>query len=62
MVIDWDFLDEINKRKEEELSIIPDEERKFFKFCKDLYTDAVVMPWYRNQDFPQVGIFEFLKK
>ncbi|XP_065199938.1 endoribonuclease Dcr-1 [Planococcus citri] len=53
IVIDWDFLHQINQHKEEELKIVPDEERKNFKFCKKLYADAVVMPSYRNQDFPQ---------
>ncbi|XKL67863.1 hypothetical protein PGB90_003354 [Kerria lacca] len=52
-LIDWNFLNEINSRKKEELLIIPDEKRKDFQFRKELYTDAVVMPWYRNQDFPQ---------
>lgn len=53
-VINCEFLNEVDARKDEELVIIPDNQRKDFKFQKELYTDAVVMPWYRNQDFPQV--------
>lgn len=31
---------------------IPDNERKDYKFNIEEYKDAVVMPWYRNQDQP----------
>lgn len=31
-----------------------DEVRQKFTFQHSLYEDAVVMPWYRNQDQPQV--------
>lgn len=31
-----------------------DEARQKFTFQHSLYEDAVVMPWYRNQDQPQV--------
>lgn len=34
--------------------LILDEERKSFTFDSAKYRDAVVMPWYRNQDQPQV--------
>lgn len=33
--------------------IIPDDDRKNYVFNADEYRDAVVMPWYRNQDQPQ---------
>lgn len=31
-----------------------EEARQKFNFQHSLYEDAVVMPWYRNQDQPQV--------
>lgn len=33
--------------------LIPDEARIEYKFDIENYKDAVVMPWYRNQDQPQ---------
>lgn len=53
--MDWDFLEVIYKRKDECPHIISDEERKDFIFDPEKYNDAVVMPWYRNQDQPQVN-------
>lgn len=52
--IDWDFLDRVDERRNQELKIIPDLERRNFVFRKQRYDDTVVMPWYRNQDSPQV--------
>ncbi|RZF36221.1 hypothetical protein LSTR_LSTR008547 [Laodelphax striatellus] len=51
--VDWDFLDVISVRRTEVPHDIPDEERKDFVFDPVKYLDAVVMPWYRNQDQPQ---------
>ncbi|CAH0384189.1 unnamed protein product [Bemisia tabaci] len=51
--IDWDFLDIILQRGNEKPRLIPEEERISFKFNEQLYADAVVTPWYRNQDQPQ---------
>ncbi|KAE8573160.1 Putative dicer-1 [Halyomorpha halys] len=51
--VDWDFLEVIYKRRDESPHSISDEERKGFAFDPEKYNDAVVMPWYRNQDQPQ---------
>lgn len=51
--VDWNFLEVIYQRKDENPHLVPDEERKDFAFDPDKYADAVVMPWYRNQDQPQ---------
>ncbi|CAH1401946.1 unnamed protein product [Nezara viridula] len=51
--VDWDFLEVIYKRKDECPHLITDEDRKDFTFDPEKYNDAVVMPWYRNQDQPQ---------
>ncbi|XP_039288314.1 LOW QUALITY PROTEIN: endoribonuclease Dcr-1 [Nilaparvata lugens] len=51
--VDWDFLDVIFVRRTEVPHDIPDEQRKDFAFDPAKYLDAVVMPWYRNQDQPQ---------
>lgn len=34
-------------------TMIPDEDRTGYVFREEDYKDAVVMPWYRNQDQPQ---------
>lgn len=52
-VIDWSFLELIDTEKDNKLKILSDEERKDYKFKESDYSDAVVMPWYRNQDQPQ---------
>lgn len=57
--VDWEFLDVIFKRREEVPHNIPDEDREDFVFEPAKYADAVVMPWYRNQDQPQV-VYETL--
>ena len=51
--IDWDFLKLIQNESTRKLSIICDDDRSAFEFEKDVYSDAVIMPWYRNQDQPQ---------
>lgn len=35
--------------------LVSDKERKSFEFDPANYQDDVVMPWYRNQDQPQVN-------
>ncbi|XP_014250997.1 endoribonuclease Dcr-1 [Cimex lectularius] len=52
-VVDWEFLETIYKRRHESPQTVPEEERKSFTFDPSMYRDAVVMPWYRNQDQPQ---------
>lgn len=37
-------------------SPVPEEDRRNFTFDYSKYQDAVVMPWYRNQDQPQVSL------
>lgn len=55
MVVDWEFLELIYSRREEMPHLISDKERKSFEFDPANYQDDVVMPWYRNQDQPQVN-------
>ncbi|KAL3280298.1 hypothetical protein HHI36_017788 [Cryptolaemus montrouzieri] len=52
-VIDWKFVDLIYKHLSVLPEIVPEETRKNYKFDPEQYKDAVVMPWYRNQDQPQ---------
>lgn len=51
--VDWKFLDTIYENRELTPQVVPEEDRKDFQFDSDKYSDAVVMPWYRNQDQPQ---------
>ncbi|KAF7267578.1 hypothetical protein GWI33_019216 [Rhynchophorus ferrugineus] len=51
--VDWNFVDVIYEKLHFVPQHIPDEDRKDYKFNIDDYKDAVVMPWYRNQDQPQ---------
>ena len=51
--IDWNFLTLISSLATRKLRYLPDEEREEFSFEACSYTDAVIMPWYRNQDQPQ---------
>ncbi|XP_059486205.1 endoribonuclease Dcr-1 [Neocloeon triangulifer] len=51
--VDWEFLDLIWEQKDLLPSEIIEEERTKFVFNGGKYQDAVVMPWYRNQDQPQ---------
>ncbi|KAK3931803.1 Endoribonuclease Dcr-1 [Frankliniella fusca] len=52
-VVDWEFLDCIYDRRNLSPKPVAECERKDFKFDACKYQDAVVMPWYRNQDQPQ---------
>lgn len=52
--IDWDFLECIYNNRNAAPTKVPEEERKNFKFDPSKYYDAVIMPWYRSQDQPQV--------
>lgn len=51
--IDWNFLDVIYKNHDLMPKVVPEETRVNFQFESEKYQDAVVMPWYRNQDQPQ---------
>ena len=51
--IDWEFLRKIEKESVTKLAPVSDDGRKGFAFEEKQYSDAVIMPWYRNQDQPQ---------
>lgn len=51
--IDEDFLNVIYKHPANFSQFKADEERKGWTFDDAAFQDAVVMPWYRNQDQPQ---------
>ena len=52
--LDWDFMDRIWKAKDITRPLpLSNENRKGYKFQREDYADAVVMPWYRNNDQPQ---------
>ncbi|XP_017142899.1 endoribonuclease Dcr-1 [Drosophila miranda] len=51
--IDWQFLELIQANGNTMPKSIPDEERLSQPFDAQRFQDAVVMPWYRNQDQPQ---------
>ncbi|KAH1023571.1 hypothetical protein HUJ04_012751 [Dendroctonus ponderosae] len=51
--VDWNFIDVIYKSLDFVPQLIPDEARIKYQFDIENYKDAVVMPWYRNQDQPQ---------
>ncbi|XP_058442684.1 endoribonuclease Dcr-1 [Malaya genurostris] len=53
VTVDWDFIDVIAKNVDKMPTSVPDEERKNYAFDSNQFRDAVVMPWYRNQDQPQ---------
>jgi endoribonuclease Dicer len=53
--VDWGFLDRIYENRDLRPHPVPEEERVNFVFEAGKYHDAVIMPWYRNQDQPQVG-------
>lgn len=53
MEIDWKFIDLIYNKRDIRPTIVPEEERASYQFDPEVYRDAVVMPWYRNQDQPQ---------
>nr|AFX89032.1 dicer 1 [Mayetiola destructor] len=49
----WSFLELIAHKSDHMPQEIPDAIRKEQKFSREKFRDAVVMPWYRNQDQPQ---------
>ncbi|KAL5284380.1 DICER1 family protein [Megaselia abdita] len=51
--IDWNFLELINENCDKMPEPIDDETRLKDEFDPNKFKDAVVMPWYRNQDQPQ---------
>lgn len=51
--VDWNFLQIIDDNSNVMPTHIPDEVRASELFDPDRFTDAVVMPWYRNQGQPQ---------
>jgi endoribonuclease Dicer len=51
--IDWTFLSHISTLATRRLRSLSDSERAGFSFEASDYKDAVIMPWYRNQDQPQ---------
>ncbi|EDV93031.1 endoribonuclease Dcr-1 [Drosophila grimshawi] len=52
-LIDWKFLELIQATGNMMPQPVPDEERQEQAFEAQRFQDAVVMPWYRNQDQPQ---------
>ncbi|XP_055380587.1 endoribonuclease Dcr-1 isoform X2 [Condylostylus longicornis] len=53
IVIDWNFLEVICKNCDKMPTPVPEPDRKGRDFDANRFKDAVVMPWYRNQDQPQ---------
>ncbi|OQR80281.1 endoribonuclease Dicer-like [Tropilaelaps mercedesae] len=51
--VEWDFVKQIHSQKDFKPQKIEEEFRKNFTFDRELFADAVVMPWYRNIDKPQ---------
>ncbi|EDX13979.1 Dicer-1 [Drosophila simulans] len=51
--IDWQFLELIQANGNTMPRAVPDKERQAQPFDAQRFQDAVVMPWYRNQDQPQ---------
>ena len=51
--IDWNFLQLIEQNASKMPTAVPEPERKQLRFDATRFRDAVVMPWYRNQDQPQ---------
>ncbi|XP_067013187.2 endoribonuclease Dcr-1 [Anabrus simplex] len=51
--VDWEFLERIYENRDLRPHPIPQEAREGFTFEAAKYHDAVIMPWYRNQDQPQ---------
>jgi len=51
--VDWNFLTVIQQSITMTPQFISDEDRKSQIFDNNRFKDAVVMPWYRNQDQPQ---------
>ncbi|XP_034941920.1 endoribonuclease Dcr-1 [Chelonus insularis] len=51
--VDWNFLSIIYENRYTIPSKIKEKDRVNFTFDPSRYHDAVIMPWYRNQDQPQ---------
>uniref|UniRef100_A0A1B0DCA1 ribonuclease III n=1 Tax=Phlebotomus papatasi TaxID=29031 RepID=A0A1B0DCA1_PHLPP len=51
--VDWDFLRLISENADVLPQTVSEEERASQAFDANKFKDAVVMPWYRNQDQPQ---------
>lgn len=51
--VDWPFLSIIAENVNKMPQFIPDTDRRDHNFDPNKFKDAVVMPWYRNQDQPQ---------
>lgn len=51
--VDWQFLATIAANHNRMPTPISDEQRQRTAFDANIFRDAVVMPWYRNQDQPQ---------
>ncbi|XP_063705227.1 endoribonuclease Dcr-1 [Culicoides brevitarsis] len=51
--VDWEFLEMIAENINMTPQFVSDEIRKAQSFDANMFKDAVVMPWYRNQDQPQ---------
>src|SRR5207253_551733 len=51
--VEWSFVDEIYVQRNFKPEKLDETERTNFKFCREMFADAVVMPWYRNIDKPQ---------
>lgn len=51
--VDWTFLELIAEKCDQMPQEVPEAIRKERTFNREQFRDAVVMPWYRNQDQPQ---------
>lgn len=51
--VDWPFLETISHTHNRMPEPIPQDTRRENRFDMERFRDAVVMPWYRNQDQPQ---------
>ncbi|XP_018495704.1 endoribonuclease Dcr-1 [Galendromus occidentalis] len=51
--VEWSFIDRIMNEDEFKPHKVDEEERRSFTFNREIFSDAVVMPWYRNIDKPQ---------
>ncbi|XP_011502153.1 PREDICTED: endoribonuclease Dcr-1 isoform X2 [Ceratosolen solmsi marchali] len=53
VIVDWDFVERIYASRNSMPISMSEESRRNFTFDSSKYHDAVIMPWYRNQDKPQ---------
>lgn len=51
--VDWSFLELIADKCDQMPQEVPESIRQTRTFNREKFSDAVVMPWYRNQDQPQ---------